>query len=259
VTEEVERRPDVTVLMRCVPLLDNGGVTGGLVLLRDVTELRRRDRLLLSKDATIREVHHRVKNNLQTTSSLLRLQARRLPPGEGRTALNEAERRIRTIALVHEVLSRDPVEQVPFYDIVKPLVRMAEDGVSTAERAVTFKVEGDPGELPAEVATPLAVVLVELVQNAVEHAFGPGGGTVVARMSQEPGFVRLLVEDDGEGLPEGFNLAESGLGLQIVRALVGSELHGKINISSGMSNGGNTGVTAVVDIPLRIGERQRDG
>jgi two-component sensor histidine kinase len=109
------------------------------------------------------------------------------------------------------------------------------------------------------VATPLAVVLVELVQNAVEHAFGPGGGTVVARMSQEPGFVRLLVEDDGEGLPEGFNLAESGLGLQIVRALVGSELHGKINISSGASNGGNRGVTAVVDIPLRIGDRQREG
>jgi hypothetical protein len=108
------------------------------------------------------------------------------------------------------------------------------------------------------VATPLAVVLVELVQNAVEHAFGPGGGMVVARMSQEPGLVRLMVEDDGEGLPEGFNLAESGLGLQIVRALVGSELHGKINISSGGGNGSHRGVTAVVDIPLKVPERQRE-
>ena len=159
------------------------------MLLRDVTELRRRDRLLLSKDATIREVHHRVKNNLQTTSSLLRLQARRLPAGEGRTALNEAERRIRTIALVHEVLSRDPVEQVAFTDIVRPLVRMAEDGLSSSERAVTFEIVGDPGELPAEMATPLAVVLNELLQNAAEHAFpadqrARSGGVVLARAAQ---------------------------------------------------------------------------
>ena len=83
VTEEVERRPDVIVLMQCTPLLEQDTVTGAMVLLRDVTDLRRLDRLLLSKDAAIREVHHRVKNNLQTISSLLRLQARRLEPGQG--------------------------------------------------------------------------------------------------------------------------------------------------------------------------------
>jgi two-component sensor histidine kinase len=250
VTEEVERRPDVTVLMRCVPLLDNGGVTGGLVLLRDVTELRRRDRLLLSKDATIREVHHRVKNNLQTTSSLLRLQARRLPPGEGRTALNEAERRIRTIALVHEVLSRDPVEQVPFYDIVKPLVRMAEDGVSTAERAVTFKVEGDPGELPAEVATSLAVVLNELLQNAAEHAFPagtPGDGKVVLALHNYGNRLAARVADNGVGLPEGFSIDQTNsLGLSIVRETVETQLGGTIE----MLNGDGGGTLVELDIPL---------
>ena len=92
VTEEVERRPDVIVLMQCTPLLEQDTVTGAMVLLRDVTDLRRLDRLLLSKDAAIREVHHRVKNNLQTISSLLRLQARRLEPGKGQEALREAER-----------------------------------------------------------------------------------------------------------------------------------------------------------------------
>ena len=91
VVEEVERRPDVTVLLHCIPLLAHEEVTGCLVLLRDVTDVRRLDRLLLSKDAAIREVHHRVKNNLQTISALLRLQARRLPPGGGRVALFEAE------------------------------------------------------------------------------------------------------------------------------------------------------------------------
>ena len=101
-------------------MLHRGEVTGGLILLRDVTDIRRRDRLLLSKDATIREVHHRVKNNLQTISSLLRLQARRsVDHATARSRLREAERRIRSIARVHEVLSHDPGEQVAFGEIVR--------------------------------------------------------------------------------------------------------------------------------------------
>jgi two-component sensor histidine kinase len=83
VVEEVERRPDVIVLVHCIPLLAHRSVTGAMILLRDVTDVRRLDRLLLSKDAAIREVHHRVKNNLQTISSLLSLQARRRPAGAG--------------------------------------------------------------------------------------------------------------------------------------------------------------------------------
>src|SRR3954454_21250970 len=173
VTEEIEKRSDVIVLLRCIPLLDNAAVSGGLLLMRDVSDLRRRDRLLLSKDAAIREVHHRVKNNLQTISSLLRLQQRRMEPGEGQIALREAERRIRSIALVHEILSREAGEQVDFNDIVPPLVRMAEDNV-LSDRPVRIKVQGKAGELPADIATPLAVVLTELLQNAVEHAFPEG-------------------------------------------------------------------------------------
>ena len=106
-TEEIERGPQVTVLMRCIPLLEHGKVTGAVVLLRDISELRRRDRLLVSKDATIREIHHRVKNNLQTISSLLRLQGRRSSSPEAKAAIEESVRRIRSIALVHEILSHE--------------------------------------------------------------------------------------------------------------------------------------------------------
>ena len=127
----------------------------------------------------IREVHHRVKNNLQTISALLRLQARRLPPGGGRVALFEAERRVRSIAIVHEILSREPGDQVPFDEIVTSLIRMAEDAV-VLSRELTFEVTGELGEVPADVATPLAVVLAELLQNAVEHAFPISGATVTA-------------------------------------------------------------------------------
>jgi|SRR5713101_5339707 len=241
VTEEVERRPDVTVLTRCIPLLENGEVTGALVLMRDVTELRRRDRLLLSKDAAIREVHHRVKNNLQTISSLLRLQARRLGVGEGKWALEEAERRVRSIALVHEILSRDATDQVDFNDILPPLVRMADDLVSP-ERPMRIRYDGEAGEVPAEVATPLAVVLTELLQNAAEHAFpdGPplsgkdgedGLLKVHIALRRDDGELLVEVRDNGAGLPEGFSIDETdSLGLSIVRDLVRTQLGGTITM-----------------------------
>ena len=172
VVEEVERRPDVIVLVHCIPLLSHDVVTGAMILLRDVTDVRRLDRLLLSKDAAIREVHHRVKNNLQTISSLLSLQARRVDDRAARIALREAERRVRSIALVHEILSRDPTEQVPFAEIVVSLVRMAEDSVVSAQ-PIVISTSGDLGDVAADVATPLAVTVAELLQNAVEHGFDP--------------------------------------------------------------------------------------
>ena len=123
-----------------------------------------------SKDATIREIHHRVKNNLQTIAALLRLQGRRLQSPEAQQAIEESERRIRSIAIVHETLSREVNDIVPFADIVQPLVRVVEETVSTPELRLRFQVEGDAGDIPGEIATPLAVVLNELMQNAVGSA-----------------------------------------------------------------------------------------
>ncbi len=224
VVEEVERRPDVIVLVHCIPLLSHGVITGAMILLRDVTDVRRLDRLLLSKDAAIREVHHRVKNNLQTISSLLSLQARRVSERAARVALHEAERRVRSIALVHEILSRDPSDQVPFSEIVRSLVQMAEDSV-VSPQPIVISTTGDLGEIGADVATPLAVTVAELLQNAVEHAFepeavgglddgvgleGPGGsagslpvGHVDVAMTNDGAELTVAVQDDGRGLPEG--------------------------------------------------------
>lgn len=253
VTEEIERPPNVIVLLRCIPLLDDGGVTGSVVLIRDVTQLRRLDRLLLSKDATIREVHHRVKNNLQTISSLLRLQARRLDSPDAKEALEEAERRIRAIARVHEILSREAVEQVPFDEIIEDLVRVAMDSAHSLQRAVGFTADGDAGELPAEVATPLAVVLQEILQNAVEHAFEeaedfgiqPPQGIVDLQLRNDGQVIEVIVRDNGRGFPEGFAIERSdSLGLQIVSRLVTTQLGGTIE----MSNDGGAVVRLVVPV-----------
>ena len=253
VTEEIERRPEVIVLLRCIPLLDEGTLTGALVLLRDVTQVRRLDRLLLSKDAAIREVHHRVKNNLQTISSLLRLQARRLGTSEAKSALEEAERRIRAIARVHEILSREAVEQVPFDEIIEDLVRVAKDSATSMERSVGFTVDGDAGEIPAEVATPLAVVLQEVLLNAVEHGFdatedmgvGPPAGIVDISLRNDGESLHCAVHDNGKGLPEGFRVEGTrSLGLSIVTRLVTSQLGGSIDMRS------NGGTTVELTVPL---------
>jgi two-component sensor histidine kinase len=232
VVEEFEQTPEVTLLVRVLPLLASGTVTGALLLLRDVSEVRRRDRLLLSKDATIREIHHRVKNNLQTISSLLRLQGRRLTSPEAKEAIDESVRRIRTIALVHETLSREAGDDVPFIDIVRPITRMAEESLQSPDRPMRFRVIGDGGKLPANVATPLAVVLTELLQNAVDHAFSgqtDGTGSVVVVLANDGEHLDIEVVDDGQGVPDDFSLdTATGLGLSIVRTLVTTELGGTI-------------------------------
>jgi two-component sensor histidine kinase len=259
VTEEIEQGPEITVLFRCIPLLEQDEVSGAVVLLRDISELRRRDRLLLSKDATIQEIHHRVKNNLQTISSLLRLTGRRLESPEAKAAIEESVRRVRSIALVHEILSREAGEEVPFVEIVRPVCRMVEEAFHTPDRPVRCRVDGDAGNLPAQVATPLAVVLNELLQNAFDHAYPEGkeidAGDVVLRLQRESDALIVQVVDDGAGLPDAFDLETSmGLGLSIVRTLVTSELGGTIDVRSGVGDGDRPGTVVELRIPLDQGD-----
>ncbi|MGH9006113.1 MAG: sensor histidine kinase [Acidimicrobiales bacterium] len=216
----------------------------------------------------MREVHHRVKNNLQTISSLLRLQARRVSSKAGREALHEAERRVRSIAIVHEILSRDPGDQVSFDEIVVSLVQMAEDSVVGPGR-VAIEVDGDLGDLPADIATPLAVTIAELLQNAVQHAFaierrplsgrGPnrkaggsktGFGKVVVVLGHDSYGLSIDVRDDGVGLPKGFDIERTNsLGLSIVRDLVVSQLDGEIDMRR-LSRAEGGGTLVRITVPL---------
>jgi two-component sensor histidine kinase/PAS domain-containing protein len=249
---EVEGNGGV-IQLRAIPLSPKGIRIGSLVLLRDVTELRRRERELITKDATIREIHHRVKNNLQTVAALLRLQARRMPDEKAREALGEAVRRVGSIAIVHETLSQNLDEHVDFDEIADRVLTMVAE---ISPGSVTARRTGRFGILSAEVATPLSMVLTELIQNAIEHGYGPGEsgavevGAVRQEAAEEGGSERLLitVQDDGRGLPHGFDPVRTGnLGLQIVRTLVVGELGGEFDMVPGPERG--TRVT--LDIPAQ--------
>ncbi len=249
---ELEHGDDLTVVVRCHPLVEDGRATGALVVLRDVSEIRSRDRLLMSKDTTIREIHHRVKNNLQTIQALLRLQSRRLESVEARSAVEQSARRIESIAIVHETLSTNATDVVDFDDVVTRVVRMVEEGFDSPDRPLRVEVDGSLGQLAGDVAMPLAVALTELVQNAVDHAAPRGAEVAVAlRSSRKELFMR--VENGGAGVPDGFSLdRDAGLGLTIVRTFVVHDLGGTISI--GPANDTQPrGAVVDVRVPRRSG------
>ena len=241
------------VLLRTMPLVVHGRAVGAAVLIRDVTEIKRRDRALLSKDATIREIHHRVKNNLQTVAALLRLQARRTNNAEGREALIESVRRVSSIALVHDALSMSVDEVVNLDEVVDRILPIMND-VATVDTPIRISRVGDFGVLDADRATALIMVITELVQNAIEHAFDAitQQGCVTIRAERSARWLDVVVHDDGRGLPDGFSLEKSDrLGLQIVRTLVSAELDGSL----GMHDVPTGGTDAVLRVP--IGRRAR--
>lgn len=257
----------VSLIVRSIPLRPQGTRIGALVLVRDVTDLRRRDRELVTKDATIREIHHRVKNNLQTVAALLRLQARRIDSEAAKLALEEAVRRVGSIAIVHETLSQAGEENVDFDEIADRLSSMVIE-VSTVAGRVRVLRDGEFGALPSESATALAMVLTEVLQNAVEHGYevdrdaepavpedlsrlgeaDGDGGTIRLTVRRSDGRLRITVDDDGRGLPGDFDLdGSTNLGLSIVRTLVESELGGRLELGAVP---GASGTRAAVDVPL---------
>ncbi|QUR66653.1 sensor histidine kinase [Mycobacterium spongiae] len=237
-----------TVLLRTLPLVVHGCNVGAAILIRDVTEVKRRDRALISKDATIREIHHRVKNNLQTVAALLRLQARRTANAEGREALIESVRRVSSIALVHDALSMSVDEQVNLDEVIDRILPIMND-VASVDRPIRINRVGDLGVLDSDRATALIMVITELVQNAIEHGFDPAAeeGSVTIRAERSARWLDVVVHDNGRGLPDGFSLEKSdSLGLQIVRTLVSAELDGRM----GMREAAQRGTDVVLRVPI---------
>jgi two-component sensor histidine kinase len=216
---------------------------GAVLLIRDVTDLRRGERALLTKDNTIREIHHRVKNNLQTVAALLRMQGRRLDDPTARVALEESVRRVSAIALVHETLSQADADAVEFDEVADRLVAMVAD----LSPDVQVERSGQIGVLPGSISSSLALVVAELLQNAFEHGLQQRGWGRITLVSERRGRrLRVAVVDDGLGLPAGFDpTTDAKLGLQIVQTLVRDDLKGSLSWEPGVAG---QGTTATIDL-----------
>lgn len=228
-----------------LPLEVQGTDLGTIVLCRDITDLRRRDQMLVTKDATIREIHHRIKNNLQTVAALLRMQSRRLTSTEGKEALADATRRVSSIALVHDTLSHTLDGDVAFDEVCDRILHMVGD-LAASHGEVRAQRHGTFGVVRAGAATSLAMILTELCQNAVEHGLGSGSGNIEIRPERIHAALQVDVLDDGKGLPENFSLStQTSLGLAIIQTLI-KDLGGSLEIS-GRNN--TAGTRARVILP----------
>lgn len=202
---------------------------------------------LVTNAAVVREMHHRIKNNLQTVAMLLRMQS---PGGDNlstRDVLQISVNRILSIAAVHEILSQEGFRFVDVKDVADRIAQLTAQNMLSPERRIHIHVTGDAIVLPSKPATSLALVINELLQNALEHAFvDQAQGTVTISLSHSPQHFVIEVSDDGVGLPKE---RTSSTGLEIVETLVRDDLRGKIAFKSGKK-----GTRASIHLPQSIAE-----
>src|SRR5712691_2499347 len=260
--EQRVHEQDLVWIKRVVPLVssEEGGwqsrligrravPTGAVVAIQDVTDELQKEKELKIKTAMIQEIHHRVKNNLQTIAALLRLQARRTQHPEVADELRESVGRIISIAVVHEFLSHEETTVINIHEVSNRILAEVRNGILDRTRPITLSLEGTRSfMLPAQQATSCALIINELVQNAVEHAFvGLAGGNIVVRLAEQGDSMCIEIQDDGRGLPHEFDMVrQGGLGMQIVRSLVREDLKGEFELINGQ------GVHAVVSFPKWI-------
>lgn len=208
---------------------------GVLIALRDDTESRRQDQEIRVKNAMIQEVHHRVKNNLQTIAGLLRMQARRVKSEEARQVLDETLNRILSIAVIHEFLSSANSNIINIKEVGNRIVGQLRQGMLNPDKQVGLELVGEPIYLPARQATACSLIINELIQNAIEHGFEHRQeGLVQVNLADEGDQVIIKVIDNGEGLPANFQIGQAeSLGLNIVRILVEEDLKGHIDFKNG--------------------------
>ena len=242
---------EAVVSRRVIPILQRGKVRRVISILTERTELHRKEEELMVKTSVIKEIHHRVKNNLQTIASLLRMQMRRTTSEEARDVLKESLNRILSISLVHETLSHHDEENIDISDVAQKLLGLLAHSLVSKDCHVETKFSGEILPLPSDAATSLALVLNELITNAIIHGFeGRSQGTlsITIRRDGDTGFI--LVCDDGVGMAQApVDTGRKHLGMAIVRTLIEKDLQGAIAFDDGVPEG--TVVTIRFPLPER--------
>jgi len=235
---------DVPLIVYANPITREGKIVGVRGVGVDVSELKAIQKELISslkeKEVLMREIHHRVKNNLQVVCSLLRVQRRRLNDGQYAAILKESENRIVTMATAYEKLYQSPnVSALKAADYLRSLVRNVHGSYETVAAGIEIRTTLEDLTLPLDSAVPLGLIATELISNCLKHAFpnSANGRIEVTLRALDDGRIELKVSDSGIGLPENMDTAEcKSLGLRLVSIFV-EQLRGELEIDG---NGGAT-------------------
>ncbi|WP_106766216.1 sensor histidine kinase [Paenibacillus faecalis] len=203
------------------------------IILHDVTEIKEKEAQIISKSVAIREIHHRVKNNLQTVASLLRIQSRQCESPEAKKCLNDSVSRVLAIAATHELLSMEIEAQVDLVDVIQ-LISSNIQRCFVDCNAIDIQISAAQSVfLDSDRTVAIALIISELLHNSYEHAFGDcKKGTITVTVQLESGLITVGVIDDGAGFTVEEKPSKS-LGLSIVRSYVKDKLKGKLSIVSG--------------------------
>lgn len=246
VQEELARGRNF-IMMKAVSAARKPDIIGGIILLRDISDIREKEKQLMIKSAVIKEIHHRVKNNLQTISGLLRLQMRRSSSPELEKVYRESINRINSIAIIHEYLAHDGLDKIDFKEILTKISKIIVSSMRRSEQSIQVLITGESFYLQSNKATSFALIVTELVQNCMIHAFTERQeGVIAIELVPKENFVSLSVTDDGIGMADMQHIWEKGhLGLKIVETLVQEDLEGTIHFRN---TGNGTEVTILYPI-----------
>lgn len=237
---------NMVLVQRDIKLEEGGVLQRRIMLMSDVSELRKKEREIKIKSAVIQEIHHRVKNNLQTIASLLRIQARRSKVPEVKMALQESTNRILSMSVVHEFLSQQDAEEIRVIEVTRNILNTVAPNMVSGEFQLRQEFSGPEVILPSRIASNLAVIINELILNSIQHGFeGRQQGLIGLHTEVTAEGYVLDLYDDGRGLPEDFDLQRArSLGLQIIRMLVTDDLGGEIRLFN------QQGTHAKITIPV---------
>ena len=232
--EEQFEQDRMVFIRRAIPIIKEGAAVRTIIVISDITEQKQKEKELLVKSAVIQEIHHRVKNNLQTIASLLRLQARRTTSPEVKAALRESVNRILSISVVHEFLSQQDQEVIDIAEVARNILDQVIQNMIGPDFTMETVFHAEAVIMPSEQATSVALVINELIQNSIEHGFaGRNSGRIGIDMAVMPDAYTLTIYDNGAGLPDNFaNRSSASLGLQIVRTLIETDLGGQFELTS---------------------------
>lgn len=213
-------------------LRKNNRTYGVVMLIKDITDIKEKEKQLILKAVAIREIHHRVKNNLQTIASILRLQSRRINNEEAKKAFAESIGRVLSIAATHEVLAQNGIDDVDIKTILSKIKQNADKNLVHCNKNIDIRLTGDSFHVDSDKATSIAIVINELLENSIQHAFvNNQQGTIEIIIKKGIMYSNISVIDNGGGFYVD-SVKNGSLGLEIVKGIVSDKLEGNINIES---------------------------
>ena len=216
-----------------------------VLFLKDITDIKIKEKELMLKSVAIKEIHHRIKNNLQTIASLLRMQARKAEDESVKKILNDSINRILSISITHEMLAQNGFDNLKIQEVIKKILRNSVRENINENLNLKISIEGDDFQINSDKATTIALIINELIENSVKHAFkNKKCGTIIVGIKNEGEKARISVVDNGIGM-ENRKIKKNSLGLQIVKSLVKDKLDGDLNIKSD-----NNGTNISFDVKL---------